>query len=140
MSRMVDRIVLHCSASDYENQTAKWIDKIHKARGWEGIGYHFFVRKNGLLERGRGLDEVGAHVYGHNRNSIGVCLAGLKRFNHLQYESLTTLLLLLKRLYPNASLLGHRDLDNKKTCPVFDLDRFSEIWNGVSITNGLLQS
>jgi len=132
--RVVTKIILHCSANDWPFQTAKWIDKIHKKRDFDKIGYHYFIRKRGLLERGRGLDEVGAHVKGHNHDSIGICLAGLKEFNGEQFESLTVLLLLLKRIYPDAKLYGHNEFDPNKTCPVYNIEEFKEIWNTVTLS------
>lgn len=48
----------------------------HKANGWSGIGYHFVVRKDGTIERGRPIDKIGAHATGYNSYSIGICFEG----------------------------------------------------------------
>ena len=107
---------------------AKEIDAWHKAKGWAGIGYHFVIDLDGTIEQGRPMDKVGAHCYGHNRNSIGVCYIGgcakdgktpKDTRTHEQKASLASLLVDLRRLYPNATIHGHRDFANK-ACPSFD--------------------
>ena len=68
-------IVLHHSASP--DVPAAEIHAWHLARGWAGIGYHFVIRKNGSIERGRPLGAIGAHAGpGVNGYSIGICLCG----------------------------------------------------------------
>jgi len=52
------------------------IDRMHRARGWNGIGYHFVIRRDGRVEAGRSIDKSGAHVEGFNRTTIGVCFSG----------------------------------------------------------------
>ena len=69
------QVILHHSAS--ADVPAAEIHAWHLARGWAGIGYHFVIRKNGSIERGRPLEAIGAHAGpGANGNSIGVCLSG----------------------------------------------------------------
>ena len=67
-------IVIHHSASP--DVPATEIDRWHKERGWDGIGYHFVVRKNGGIEPGRGLDIMGAHAKDRNRTHIGIFVTG----------------------------------------------------------------
>ena len=68
------RIILHhaaavtCSVQDVH----RW----HINNGWAGIGYHFFVRKDGSVYRGRPENAVGAHASGSNSDSIGICFEG----------------------------------------------------------------
>ena len=79
--RAVNKIILHCSDSDYPHQDAEWIDKIHREeKGWDMIGYHFFITFDGAIQQGRDLQMIGAHCYGHNQDSVGICLAGRKKF------------------------------------------------------------
>ena len=70
-------IVLHCSATrcntDY---TEEMLLRDHLARKFKGIGYHFYIRKDGRRVQGRKLLEVGAHAVPYNRCSIGVCYEG----------------------------------------------------------------
>lgn len=129
--RKITQIILHCSASSQKGQTAAMIDSWHRARGFRKIGYHFFITNDGTLERGRDVDEAGAHAEGHNANSIGICLAGLKEedFTHNQFKTLKKLLRDLKLDYPGARLIGHNEVDTKgKTCPVFPMGPLKAFW------------
>jgi hypothetical protein len=45
-------------------------------RGWRDIGYHWVIDRDGAVAPGRKETEVGAHVEGHNRGTIGICLLG----------------------------------------------------------------
>jgi len=141
--RTIKLIVVHTSATlPHQDIGVKEIDKMHKAKGWDGIGYHTVIRKNGTLEHGRDLTEVGAHVYGYNRNSIGICMVGgvdsnNKAENNYSPEQFATLkgyIDTLKDLFTEAKVLGHRDLSPDidgdgiiepfewlKQCPCFDV-------------------
>lgn len=128
--RDVKEIIVHCSASSITGQTAALITDWHEERGMRTIGYHFFLRNNGLVEQGRGCDEIGAHCYGHNEHSIGICLAGkeIRDFTPAQFDSLRLLLKLLKRIYPAATLHAHNEFSTK-LCPVFLIDEWRTAWN-----------
>lgn len=127
----IDVIVLHCSATSRSRTTIDDVRQWHQAQGWDDVGYHYFIRTNGLLEYGRPLDVVGSHVKGHNRNSIGICLNGLleQDFTVEQFDSLRGKLRELKLIFPHAQLLGHNELDPNKECPVFDLAPWKDFWN-----------
>ena len=129
--RRVRRVILHYSASDYSRQTAKWIDRIHRTqRGFvNGIGYHYFIRTDGLIEMGRPIHEVGAHCKGKNTGSIGVCLAGGAP-TEAQLTSLRYVLLpILKVAFPDATLHGHREFVGT-LCPAFDYGELVQYWYG----------
>jgi len=129
--RRIDYIVIHCSASPAGMDIgAAEIDRWHRQRRFREIGYHFVIRRNGVLEKGRGLSRIGAHVKGYNRNSIGICwVGGLDDNQHPQdnrtAEQITTMRTLvaqLKEIWPNAQVKGHRDFPNvHKDCPCFDV-------------------
>lgn len=117
-----DAIIVHHTASTAD-LTAADVHRIHQQNGWSGIGYHLFIRKDGLIETGRPLEDVGAHTYGYNKDTIGVCLSG--NFNveypsDAQLESATRLIGLLCQIYslnPDAgTVYGHRDF-NATACP-----------------------
>ena len=74
--RAVDRVFLHCSASDHPNHdNISTMRKWHlEDRGWSDVGYHFLIRKNGTLEEGRPLDRTPAAQGGNNRGTIAICL------------------------------------------------------------------
>ena len=73
-----DMIVIHHTGSRVDtDQGAVQIDNYHKSgNDWTMIGYHFVVRKNGDVERGRPEWAIGSHAQGHNYNSIGIHLSG----------------------------------------------------------------
>ena len=127
--RKIDTIVVHCSDSPHRGDTAETVHKWHLERGWAGIGYHYVIREDGTVERGRPDYWVGSHVAGHNANSLGICLLGKDEFTDAQYASLKELVKSLFIKYPGAALKGHRDLDSKKTCPNFSVQGW---WEGVN--------
>ena len=111
-------IVLHHAAA--KTCTAADVDSWHKANGWSGIGYHYFVRKNGELYRGRPENTVGAHVTGHNSYSIGICVEGDYSKETVMPEAQKTAILELikdiKTRYPSIKIVGHKDLGGS-ACP-----------------------
>lgn len=124
-------LVLHCSATKASrNYTAKQMERDHKARGMKGIGYHFYCRKDGTLSQHRLLLEVGAHARPYNRCSIGICYEGgldddgspMDTLTRAQYDAIRALLVKLKVMFPEAKIVGHRDLPGTtpKACPCFD--------------------
>jgi N-acetylmuramoyl-L-alanine amidase len=102
----------------------------HKAKKWDDVGYHYVIRRDGVVQAGRSLDFQGAHVQGHNHESIGLCLVGGinpagvpdANFTAAQYASLESLVKLLLPRYPGAVVRGHRDFPGvTKACPSFDV-------------------
>ena len=96
------------------------IHRWHKERGFDGIGYHYVICEDGTTETGRPHYWSGAHVAGHNKDTLGVCLIGRDEFTDQQMGALVELYDKLAALYPEAEWLNHRDLDPDKTCPNFD--------------------
>lgn len=129
-------VVVHCSATPANMPVnAALIDKWHRQRGWLKIGYHFVIKRDGSIEEGRKVDEIGAHVEGFNSQSVGVCMAGgcvnvngkllpENNFTPEQFDSLKMLLVHLKATYKGAKIVGHKELDNKKDCPSFDVQQW----------------
>ena len=114
-------LVIHCSDTD-NHDTAKDIHKLHISFGWEGIGYHKVIKRNGEIENGRPEFWIGAHVYGFNNKSLGVCLIGKNNFTKKQMESLKKVSIKWKLKYPNSIIRGHNEFkDTKKTCPNFNV-------------------
>tara|TARA_R100000951_G_scaffold81959_1_gene69642 strand:- start:789 stop:1202 length:414 start_codon:yes stop_codon:yes gene_type:complete len=129
--RNINKLIIHCSATREcdDSVNASVIDRWHKARGWKGCGYHFIVLIDGTIETGRMINEVGAHVRGMNKSSIGICyIGGLDRDAKTskdtrtpqQKESLLLLIKTLNKIYPEATLHGHNEFSNK-ACPSFDV-------------------
>lgn len=139
----VKYLVVHASATKASAKVdASVIRRWHRERGFLDIGYHCVILRDGRVEAGRKLDVPGAHVTGHNKHSLGICLVGGLDANGKpednytldQKAALAQLLLGLLPQFPNAQVLGHRDLspdlngDGKvsrnewlKDCPCFDV-------------------
>ena len=128
--RTINRIIVHCTATpEGRVETVESIRRMHKAKGWADIGYHYLIGLNGERWNGRNVNLVGAHCEGYNANSIGVCYVGGCDKNmkakdtrtDKQKAALIALLKDLRKLYPKAKIVSHRDLDRKgKACPSFD--------------------
>lgn len=111
-----------------QRSSAKQIDQWHRNLGWQGIGYHYVVRRDGTIETGRPEAKVGAHCREHNNHSIGVCYEGgldakgnpADTRTAAQKLSLLKLLSELKQRYPNALIVGHNVFNRYKACPCFD--------------------
>lgn len=126
--RKIRRIVIHCSdTEDSLDISARDIREWHtRDNGWSDIGYHYVVRRNGTLEKGRDLDQIGAHVQGHNKDSIGICWVGRKQISSEQYTSLLAVVRGLMNMFNLTvdNVYGHKELDDHKTCPNLDMDYF----------------
>lgn len=127
-SRQITEIIIHCSATPAARDVgAAEIDRWHRARGFSSIGYHYVVRLDGTVERGRDEKMTGAHCLGHNTRSVGVCYAGgldaagcpADTRTPRQKQALLVLLRELTARYPGATVHGHRDFA-AKACPCFD--------------------
>lgn len=124
-----ERIILHHSACS--SCTAEQIHQWHLNNGWEGAGYHFLVRKDGQIYRLRPEAFVGAHAYGSNYNSIGICAEGNfenETMPETQKNSLIELVSYLKGKYGISKVLKHSDVNNT-ACPGKNYP-FNEIVNG----------
>jgi hypothetical protein len=131
-------VVIHCSATrptgwfadlPFEEQVAE-IKRWHtEDRGWRDIGYHRIIGRNGELAVGRSLYEIGAHVKGRNRGTIGICLLGghggsktdefEDHFTMAQDVTLRAYLGDLMGLTDIRKISGHSDYANK-ACPCFN--------------------
>ncbi len=114
---VTDMIVIHHTGGADIDASAEQIDGWHKNNGWSGIGYHFVIRKDGTIERGRPEWAVGAHAYGENWHTIGIHLSGdfsVAEPTEAQIESTAMLLANLCVDYglpiDDDHIVGHRDL------------------------------
>lgn len=136
--RRIDKIIIHCSATaEGKAFYAKDIDKWHKARGWKGIGYHYVIDLDGKVEKGRPVEQIGAHCTNHNKYSIGICyIGGLAKDGKTpkdtrtkeQKEALWGLIRELLCKYPKATIHGHNEFA-AKACPSFNVQKEFEIIN-----------
>lgn len=138
----IRRIIIHCSDSpDNVDIGVKEIRVWHTApppngRGWRDIGYHYVVRRSGLVEVGRYENgdsvlegaEIGAHVAGHNADTLGVCWVGRDRLEPAQKTALLRHVRHLMALHgvPVENVLGHYELQPAKTCPRLDMRVFRQ--------------
>ncbi len=120
------------------------LDRMHKNRGWSGIGYHLVIQRDGTVEIGRPWRKMGAHVGSHNKHNFGICLIGGvdedmdadDNFTDAQKKVLLEVLVEVTSLYTIGihNIMGHRDWSPDKDgngkitpnefikqCPCFDV-------------------
>lgn len=127
-------IIIHCSDSEFGSSIE--IDRWHRERSWNNIGYNFVICNgqiennnylhcmDGAIERGRDIDNSGAHAKGYN-HYIGICLIGKTEFSDAQSKSLQRLIAELKEIHniEDKNILGHYEVSSK-TCPNFNVEHF----------------
>lgn len=140
--REINLIVIHCSATREDRTfTEQDLEVCHRRRSFNGIGYHFYIRKDGSIIATRPIEKIGAHAKGWNLKSIGICYEGglNKRGKpkdtrtEPQKQSLRLLIEQLLKEFPGCRVCGHRDLSPDlngngeiepeewiKECPCFD--------------------
>lgn len=130
----VEKVIIH--AADTPAGMDVGVEEIRRwhveGNGWSDIGYHYVIRRNGQIELGRDLDNdgdveehQGAHVYGHNLGTLGICMVGGKpdcNYTAAQWRSLAWLVrdILGRHGLTVSDVYGHREFDSGKTCPQFD--------------------
>ena len=133
--RKINYLVIHCSATRSDRDfPVEALRRCHVQQNhWSDIGYHFYLTKDGTIYPCRPTSKSGAHVKGHNLDSIGICYEGgldphgnpADTRTALQKASMAELLKKLHALYPEAKILGHRDFPGvKKACPCFDVKQW----------------
>ena len=129
--RRIEFLVVHCSATRVNIPfTEEQLLECHLLRGFRGIGYHFYITKDGVLHETRPMSQIGAHALGFNLHSIGVCYeGGLDELGKpadtrtpQQRETLRRVLSELKSLFPQARIMGHYQLSANihKACPCYN--------------------
>jgi N-acetylmuramoyl-L-alanine amidase len=141
--RPINKIIIHCSDSSFGDaaEIRRW--HMEPPRNWSDIGYHFVVlngaRKNdtfdasedGVVELGRPVDQIGSHCLGDNKDSVGICLVGIKIFSERQLAAAATLVRELRERYnPVALIYGHCEMPSGKkqgkSCPNLDMNLFRQ--------------
>lgn len=136
--RVIDSIWIHCSATKPSMDVGvsairRWhTDPKPVGQGWSDIGYHFVIKRNGRVQRGRGISRMGAHTRGYNATSVGICLVGGTsedgrpqfNFTMAQIRSLYDLVLDLQIKYeiPGEHVRGHNEV-SRKACPTCDVSQ-----------------
>jgi N-acetylmuramoyl-L-alanine amidase len=137
--RRVDEIIIHCSATRPQwMHNAPLSEKIAEIRRWhmqdrgfKDIGYHYIMDRNGMVDTGRPLEQEGAHVIGHNADTIGVCLIGghgsaatdlfNENFTQEQDRTLRKLIADLRKRFPAIDKVSGHNYYSKKSCPGFSV-------------------
>lgn len=134
----IDFLCVHCSATP---ATLDWdvedVRRSHRERGFRDVGYHYVITRAGVVQKGRPDNQPGAHEPKINRRSIAVCMIGgspkigspehrkgLGENNYTleQWDALKKLITELSVKYPDADVIGHRDVPGvAKACPSFDV-------------------
>lgn len=147
--RKINKIILHCAATpEGKDFTVDTIRKWHLARGFNDIGYHFVIYRDGTIHEGRPLDKAGAHTTGYNSYSIGICYIGgcakdgrTPKDTRTPEQKLAMYQLLhdLLEIYPKAEVSGHYCWA-KKACPSFKMEtlqREYHLWLQVNKLKGV---
>ncbi|MEG2163110.1 MAG: N-acetylmuramoyl-L-alanine amidase [Bacteroidales bacterium] len=130
--REIKEIIIHCTATPEGREVSvAEIDRWHRERGFNGIGYHFVVGLDGKVYKGRDVATVGAHCAGHNANSIGVAYVGgvdgaLRPKDTRTAAQRAAIVALVKKLkceYPLSAVHGHNEFASKD-CPSFDVQKW----------------
>lgn len=127
MGNIPTRVILHCSdTSDYDADHV-FFDKYglaeirswHRDRQFADVGYHYIVRRTGVIEKGRDESVVGAHCENHNQNSLGVCFIGRQNPTIMQLQSVEKLYLDFRSRYMIHAhqWVGHYEFNDNKVCP-----------------------
>ena len=132
---MTDTIVIHCTQTppNMDVDVAK-VTEWHTQRGFDTIGYHYLIKRDGTLQVGRDEDVVGAHAVAVNGTSIGIALAGggtpemgwEDNFAPIQFQTLKSIIIKLKNKYNIEKIIGHYQVDDSKECPSFDVPKWLE--------------
>ena len=135
--RTITLIIIHCSAvKPWQESGVREIDRWHRAKGWKSCGYHYVVRRDGTVEVGRPVEEVGAHCLNRNRHSIGICYEGgldaegrpADTRTEAQKKALRELLQQLHAQFPRAIIAGHNVFNPMKACPCFNaMDEYRDM-------------
>jgi len=122
--RHINKIIIHCSDSDnVAHDDISVIRQWHLKRGFVDVGYHYFVKINGIVQIGRPMYMVGAHCINQNLTSIGICLSGRHSFTEKQFLATRQLCEDLEDRYKikETEIYPHNYFDKKKTCPNFNI-------------------
>lgn len=137
--RQINEIIIHCTATQANwwgaEKTSRKVAEVrrwHTAdRGWKDIGYHYLIDRDGTVANGRPLDQVGAHVQGHNTGTIGISLFGgfgsaetdqfSDNFTVAQDKALRELLVKLRRDFPAVTKISGHNQYAAKACPGFNV-------------------
>jgi len=125
-------IIIHSSQTPpSENLDVKDMNKLHRQKGFLNVVHHLIIKRDGSVETGRHLEEIGAHTEGYNDTSVSVCLIGgtimdselEPRLNYTskQWQELKESVMWLRYTYPQSSILGFNEIETTQLSPYFDV-------------------
>ncbi len=138
--RKIERIFVHCTASSQAWGVGE-LSAEFKRKGWKNPGYHYVVTSDGRIHQMLDDSKVSNGVKGYNSTSVNVAYVGgidakgkaVDNRTAAQKKALVDLLKILRKRYPKAKILGHRDIspdqngngrvdqwERIKECPCFD--------------------
>lgn len=132
----INEIIVHCSDTKITqsfdiSDIRRWhTDPKPKGNGWSDVGYHYYIKLNGVIQKGRDLDVTGAHVRGRNRKTVGICFEGGKdQYGEMWSGPNPSQVLSFRTLKASIDLIvgkelpiaGHRKYDSRKSCPNFNV-------------------
>ena len=134
--RPINEIIIHCAATpEGKDFTVEDIRKWHLNRGFNDIGYHYVIYRDGSIHKGRPIEKIGAHCTGHNSKTIGVCyIGGVDKNNkpkdtrtEEQKEAINNLLIKLLKDYPSINKISGHCKYAKKACPSYDVNEHQHL-------------
>lgn len=136
--RDINRIVLHCSATvEGKEYSVDTIRKWHTNKGWSDIGYHYVIQLDGTISQGRPINKQGAHVRGHNKDTIGICYIGgvdadIKPKDTMTPEQNSAFRMLVRSIRilfgEDITIHGHNEFSSK-ACPSFKVkEKFFDMY------------
>ncbi|MGG7149694.1 peptidoglycan recognition protein family protein [Clostridium neonatale] len=127
-------LIVHHIEAEGSNWTVQKLHDMHvKENGWSAIGYHYYIRLDGSVYRGRPDSAIGAHCQGCNTNTLGIAFEGnydkRTEMPNTQYNSWCELKSYLINKYGTMPVYGHREKGSSE-CPgkYFPLDK---VKNGI---------
>ena len=127
--RFLNKIIFHCADTRTDqNFNISDVKRWHLDRGWSDVGYHYFIKLDGSIQKGRDIGRIGSHCKGHNTGSIGVCFEGGKnpddskwdRPTEKQIEAAQITISWLRIRFGELTYHGHYEFSSK-SCPNFDI-------------------
>ena len=136
--REITEVVCHWTETPTnKNIGSEEINNLHVDQGLNGIGYHYMIRRDGSIQRGRPVNIEGEHAINHNQRSIAVCFVGginvpSETINLTQYISSSSLTRsqfnsfdhfcrAFYNVWPGGQIVGHSDIDTLTNDPGFDV-------------------
>ena len=136
--RDITEVVCHWTETPTnKNIGSEEINNLHVDQGLNGIGYHYVIRRDGSIQRGRPVNIEGEHALDHNQRSIAVCFVGginvpsetinitqfisVQSLTRSQFNSFDHFCRAFYNVWPGGQVLGHSDIDNLTNDPGFDV-------------------